>query len=191
LQEHELVKNIQAGDIHAFKVLFEKYHSNVLNLCMKLVGNRDEAEDLCQDIFIKIYQSIDNFELKAKLSTWMYRIAVNVCLNHQRRKKRVQFLRLDHRDVEQGADVFDMVVNPPDEQPDVSLEQKEKEKIIWDAIHSLPESQRVVLILQRYEELSCEQMAQVLQASVSSVQSRLFRAKENLAKKLLPYLDKM
>ncbi|MFZ5517478.1 MAG: RNA polymerase sigma factor [Candidatus Zhuqueibacterota bacterium] len=191
MQEHELVKNIQAGDIRAFKMLFENYHSNVFNLCLKLVGNRVEAEDLCQDIFIKIYQSIDNFEFKAKLSTWIYRIAVNVCLNHQRSKKRVQFLRLDHRGSERCTDVFDLLVNPPGEQPDVSLEQKEKEKIVWDAIHSLPESQRLVLILQRYEGLSCEQMAQVLRSSVSSVQSRLFRAKENLAKKLLPYLDKI
>ncbi len=191
MQERELVKKIKAGDIQAFKQLFENHQSEVLNLCLKLVGNRTEAEDVCQEVFLKVYQSIDSFEHKAKISTWIYRIAVNLCLNFNRKKKQMRFLRLDDKETENFSGIFELLMNPAGEQPDFSLEQKEKEKIVWDAVNALPESQRMVLILQRYEGLSCEDIALVLESSVSSVQSKIFRAKENLSKKLLPYLDKI
>lgn len=191
LQERELVKKIKAGDIQAFKQLFENHQSDVLNLCLKLVGNRSEAEDVCQEVFLKVFQSIDSFEHKAKISTWIYRIAVNLCLNFNRKKKQMRFLRLDDKETEAYTDIYDLLMNPPGEQPDFSLEQKEKEKIVWDAVNALPESHRVVLVLQRYEGLSCEEIARVLESSVSSIQSKIYRAKENLSKKLLPYLDEI
>lgn len=189
MQEHELVNKIKAGDFHAFKNLFECYQLEVLNLCLKFVGNRVEAEDVCQEVFIKVYQSINSFEHKAKISTWIYRIAINLCLNHQRKKKQMRFLRLDDRETQSNSDINDLLMNPPGEQPDISLEQKEKEKIIWESVNSLPENQRVVLILQRYEGMSCEQIARVLKSSASSIQSRIYRAKENLYKKLRPFLE--
>lgn len=191
MQDRDLVEKIKDGDFQAFKNLFESHHPEVLNLCFKLIGNKVEAEDVCQEVFVKIYRSIHSFKYKSRLSTWIYRIAVNQCLNHQRKKKRVRFFQLDDKEEENRGELQEALINPMHDQPDISLEKKEREKIILDLVNSLPENQRVVMILQRYEGMTCEEIAQVLNASVSSVQSRIYRAKENLAKKIVPFLDKI
>ena len=95
MSERDLVEQLKSGDITAFKEFYEKYHEMVFNVCHKMAGNREDAEDLTQETFLKAYESIHSFRSRAKISTWLYRITVNLCLKHQRRKKIIRWLSFD------------------------------------------------------------------------------------------------
>ena len=187
VQEKELFEKIKSGDVHAFKLLFESYRNAVFNLCFRFENNREDAEDLCQEVFFKIFNSVHTFKHKSKPSTWIYRITVNLCLNFRRKHRKLNWFFLDDP-CEENTDVSKRLSIPAADQPDRALERKEREQIIQDAINSLPQNQRVALILQRYEDLSVKEIADILGTSVLSVQSRLARGKEKLCKKLLPHL---
>jgi len=191
VRDSELIEKIKTGDVHSFKVLFEKYQESIYNLCFRFVNSKEEAEDLCQDVFFKIYRVAQTFQHKSQLSTWIYRITVNFCLNHQRKRKRYNWLSLGNsEDQIKDASISNLHI-PLKEQPDQFVEIKEREKIVQNAINTLPKNQRMALILQRYEGMSIQEVAGVLDCSVSSIQSRLARAKENLAKKLFPIIDEL
>jgi len=191
VQDHELIEKIKAGDSHAFKKLFKHYNSLVINICYKLVGNKEEAEDLSQEVFFKVYKSAKSFKHRSKFSTWIYRIAVNLSLNHLRKIKQASWLSLDISSKQTDGETLDTLPAPSGDQPDVFLEQKEKEIIIWKMINLLPENQRVALILQRYEGMSCQEIADILECSIGTVQARLHRARENLHKPLSLYLKEI
>ncbi|NOZ60536.1 MAG: sigma-70 family RNA polymerase sigma factor [Calditrichaeota bacterium] len=185
MREQELLPKIATGDINAFKRLFEKYQTSVFNLCFRFAKNREEAEDLCQEVFLKIFQAAHTFRQQSRLSTWIYRITVNLCLNYNRQKNRYSWFSLQDLVKAKNSsehDIEDVTLTNPEE----NLEIFEREKIVQRAIQSLPKNQRIALVLQRYEELSVKEIAEILDCSESSVQSRLSRARENLAKKLLP-----
>jgi len=187
VKENELLEKIKSGDVHAFKILFQSYRDAVFNLCYRFANNKEDAEDLCQEVFFKIYNSISTFKHKSKLSTWIYRITVNLCLNFKRKHRKFNWFFLDDTS-EEKKDNSPCLTIPADDQPDRTLEQKEREKIVQDAINLLPNNQRVALLLQRYEGLSVQEIADVLGTSALSIQSRLARAKENLCKKILPQI---
>jgi len=191
VQDYELIKKIKAGDSHAFKELFENYKTLVINICYRLTGNKEEAEDLTQDVFLKVYKSAKSFKHHSKLSTWIYRIAVNLSLNHLRKKRQLRWLSPDNTSKQANEETLTTLPAPSGDQPDVFLEQKEKEIIIWKMINLLPENQRVALILQRYEGMSCQEIADILECSVGSVQARMHRAKENLQEKLFLYFKEI
>lgn len=181
--ELELIKKLQAEDPLAFKELFRTYGDLVFNVCFRMLGNQLTAEDITQDVFLKVYKSIKQFRCESKLSTWLYRITINLCLNYRRRKKIEQLLSLDF--------VF---MNPDEEnngladtskyEPDVILENQEIERIVLKAINSLPKQQCIALTLQFYEGLPYQEIADIMNCSVASVESRIFRAKQNLHKQL-------
>lgn len=159
----------------------------VFNICYRMTGNRQEGEDLTQEVFLNAYKSISRFRSESKLSTWLYRITINHCLNHQSRKKRQRWLSLDFisdSETEQNPFYSDHANN----RPDAVLEQKETKLIIQNSINSLPRQQRIAIILHRYEGCTYQEIANVMQCSVASVESRIFRAKQHLYHKLRPYL---
>ncbi len=183
-EDIDLMLRLKAGDQAAFRTLVERHKLTVLNLCLRFTGNRDDAEDLSQDVFIRVYQAAPRYEIKAAFTTWLYRITVNVCLNHQRRKKILNFFSLNQRHTAAAtADHhWPELVQP--QRPDTDLEQKELQQLVQSAIESLPENQKAVLILHRYQNLSYQEIATVLQTTVSAVESRLHRARVNLKKQL-------
>lgn len=184
MQEKEFITKIVAGDHSAFKELFDTYKIEIFNVCFRMLGNQQEAEDLTQDVFFQVYKSIKQFRSESKLSFWLYRIAINFCLNHQKKKKRAQWFSLDVLFESSPENTKDTPVSP-NNRPDVLLEKSEKERMVQQAINSLPKQQRVAVILHRYQGLSYQEIAEVMACSVSSVESRLHRAKVSLAKKLL------
>jgi RNA polymerase sigma-70 factor, ECF subfamily len=186
VQEKELFEKIKSGDVHAFKLLFESYRKAVFNLCFRFTNNREDAEDLCQEVFFKIFNSVHTFKYKSKPSTWIYRITVNLCLNFRRKHRKLHWFFLDDP-CEENNNISKRISIPAADQPDRELELKEREKIVQEAINSLPQNQCAALILQRYEGMPVKEIADVLGTSVLSVQSRLARGKENLCKKLLPH----
>ncbi len=185
-EDTTLMLRTKAGDQAAFKELVEKHKLSLLNLCLRFTGNKPDAEDLSQDVFIRIFQAASRYEAKAAFTTWMYRIAVNVCLNYQRKKKLLTFFSIDsNNDSEENHQkkIPDIISS---ERPDTEFEKMERAQFIQEAIQSLPENQRTVVILYRYQNLSYQEIADALETSISAVESRLFRAKINLKKKLSP-----
>lgn len=180
----ELVERAQAGDRAAFEQLYHQHSAMVYNLCFRMVGNRQEAEDITQDVFLQAFRAIKRFRTESKVSSWLYRIAVNRCLNHERREKLARWVSLDGvlRHPEDGSAAL---TSPSHARPDRILERAETERMVNEAINSLPKRQRVAVLLRRYEGLSYQEVAGVMRCSVSSVQSLLHRAKVTLAQDLL------
>jgi RNA polymerase sigma-70 factor (ECF subfamily) len=188
MNDEELIQRIIDKDHLAFKLLVDQYQHLVLNTCYNLLGNRQDAEDAAQEVFFQVYKSAQKFRQEAKLSTWLYRIAVNRSLNSIRDNKRFGWLKSLSSLLEgERQEVADVPASDSD-RPDVALEKKERNVIVQKAVDSLPEKQRTVFVLHKYEGLSYQEIAEISKHSLSSVESLIHRAKLNLQKKLLGYL---
>jgi len=185
LNELELIQQLRQGDEGAFKSLVANYQDLVYNTALGIVQNSEDAEDVAQEVFIQVYRSIDQFKGDARLSTWIYRITTTKALDHirsRKRKKRFAFI----------TSLFgpndELVHEPVDFQhPGVTLDRKEQAALLFKMIDQLPENQKVAFTLHKTEELSYQEIADVMQLSVSAVESLLFRARQNLRKLLEKY----
>ena len=173
---------LKRGDRNAFDDLMRKYYPRILNFAHRLVGNRQLAEDLTQDTFMKVYKSAARYRPRSKFQTWLYTIAKNTCLNELRRK-REQFVSLDEPLDARVADLKKELPHPGAD-PAVEFLQKEKEQQVRAAVNDLPENQRIAVILKRYENFSYAQIAATLNVTDKAVKSLLSRAKVNLKNKL-------
>jgi len=174
---------IAKGDDNAFEILVNRHQTSVLNLIYRFIGDRTQAKDLSQEVFLRVWQAAKGYEPKAKFTTWIYRITTNLCFNElksSRRKKWFQFFRFGE-DQEKTAE--ERLVDPAPSPEDLLL-SREQGRLISDALQSLPENQRMALILKRYDDLSYEEIARILGCSVSAVESLLVRAKRTLQEKL-------
>lgn len=166
--EDLLIKEIQQGSEDAFRELVENYKDMVYNTCYGFLQNKQDADDVAQEVFIKVYTNISSFKYQSKLSTWIYRIAVNLSLNQLKSRKKQ---KLSTEDIETLKNQNDS---------DENVIQEAREKILYAAINELPESQKKVIILSKMEKLSYKEITEVLDISLSSVESLIFRAKQNL-----------
>lgn len=190
LSDEKLMLQVKQGSQESFRELVERHKISVLNLCLRFTKHKEDAEDLAQDVFLRIYQAAPRYVETAAFTTYLYRVTMNVCLNYQRRKKILKFFSLDKNPNNGSADSMQNYLPEIShhEKPDIEIERMETSKIVQEAIDSLPESQKVAVILFRYANLSYQEIAEVLDTSVSAVESRLHRAKLNLKKKLKPYI---
>ncbi|MFX0077038.1 MAG: RNA polymerase sigma factor [Candidatus Hermodarchaeota archaeon] len=180
-QDLKLVKGVIRGDEPSFEELVKKYQHSVLNTIYRYIGDYNEAEDIAQDVFIKVWRKIKDFKGKSKFSTWLYRIVVNQCLDY-RRKKKEEVISLD-KSLEEGIVPESLTI-------ELDFEQKRKIEILKKAIEEIPSNQRIALILSKFEAKSYQEIAQIMEISISSVASLIFRAKENLKSKLFPLREK-
>jgi len=180
MDDTERMLRIKEGDEQAFRQIVESYWKPILNLCFHYVGNQEDAEEVAQDVFIRLHKAAESYEPRAKLSTFLYRIAVNLSLNRIRDRKRKRLISLD--DLLKNRAKHSMISEADD--PDSLLGQKEKQQAIQKAVAALPSSQRTAVLLKRFQGLSYEEIAEVMNCSVSAVEARLHRAKQNLMKKL-------
>jgi RNA polymerase sigma factor (sigma-70 family) len=185
VNEHDFINELRGGNRGAFKELFDRFSALVYNVSYRMLQNKQDAEDVSQEVLFQAFKSVKHFRGESQLSTWFYRMAVNRSLNHQRKRKLERWLSLTFDANEDGADNSGFL-GVTEEGPDDVMEKKDTERIVQEAINSLPNRQRTALLLNRYEDLSYEEIAKVMGVSVASVESRLHRAKQNLAKKLLP-----
>lgn len=189
MSETELVAFLKAGERAACVELLRLNGSIVFNTVLVLLQNREDAEDVTQEVFVKVFQSIHNFNEDAKLTTWIYRIAVTTALEHlrkQKSKKRIGFFQQLFTD-ESTAPIIDI---PDFNHPGVRLENKERSKILFAAIDRLPENQKTAFVLSKLEELSYSEIAEIMQLSVPAIESLLFRAKQKLKNLLSDYYIK-
>jgi RNA polymerase sigma-70 factor (ECF subfamily) len=173
----EALAKVAAGDADAFAILVESHQERLLRLCERLLGDAEEARDAAQDVFLKAYRKAADARPQGQVYTWLYRIAVNHCLNKLRRRKLVRFLRWEDPE-ERDLPAFD----PPDgaADPAATLEARRRWQATRQAIARLPENQRTVLVLVRFEGMSYKQAAEVLGITEGAVESRLVRAMRRL-----------
>ena len=185
MDEHELVGLLKQKDRQAFKLVVEKWQDMVFNTSLSIVQNFEDAEDLSQEVFIKVFESISSFKEDAKFSTWLYRITVSRCLDHLRSKKskkRFAFLKSLYGDDNRT------IVDPPDFfHPGVKMENKENAARLFKALDHLPDTQKVAFVLNKIEGLRYDEVAEVLELSSSAVDGLLQRAKKNLQSELINY----
>jgi len=187
MSDSELTDRIRNHDQQAFKMVFDKYQIKVFNTCMGFLHNKNDAEDITQEVFIEIYKSINKFRKDSKLSTWIYRIAVNKSLNFIRDNKKSNWLK-SIETLFPGAKNPEIAIKDNiNDDPGKTIENKERAVMLHKAIGSLPKNQKIAFTMNKYEDLSYKQIAEVMGLSLSSVESLIHRAKINLQKKLLNY----
>lgn len=169
-----------------FRNLVAEHQEMVINTCYRFVFNREDAEDLAQEVFIEVFRSLDGFREEAKLSTWIYRIAVTKSLDHLRRMKRIKRFSSLKRII--GVeDPAEQIAAPSTDNPAEVLTGSERGRILQDAIGKLPDSQKTAFLLSKQEGYSNQEIADILKTSVSAVESLVHRAKKNLHDKLYAY----
>ena len=177
------------SDPNNFNELVLNYQDRVLNVIFRFLNNKEDAEDVAQEVFIEVYRSIGHFKEEALLSTWIYRIAVNKSLDvirKKKRKKRFAYIM----NLFSSPDDKKEVQLPAPHNPQSDLEQKERIQILNRTIDSLPENQKVAITLSKYEGFSNKEISEIMDTSVSAVESLIHRAKENLRKKLYLFYEK-
>ncbi len=189
VDEAILIERVKKGDQQAFEDLVSRYENKVYRLAIKLTRNETLAEEVLQEVFLKIYEKIDTFRGESALSSWIYRIAANACFAKLNLEKRHQ-----HADLEETLPQAEMALlermDTIQELPDRPLLTDEALGVISRAIERLPEDFRVVLTLRDVEGLSNEEVARILDLSVPAVKSRLHRARLLLRKRLAGYFDR-
>ncbi len=172
-----------------FKKLVSEYQEMVINTCYRFVFNREDAEDLAQEVFVEVYRSLQQFRAESKLSTWIYRIAVTKSLDHLRRMKRIKRFGSLKRII--GVhDPVSEIAAPSGENPEKTLEENERSSILLNALGSLPDNQKAAFLLSKQEGYSNQEIADILKTSVSAVESLVHRAKKNLHDRLYAYYKK-
>ena len=184
-----LMLRVKQGDPVAFAELVDKYKQPVMNVAYRMLRDPTEAEDLSQAVFVQVYKSAHRYQVSSKFSTWLFTIARNLCLNEIRRRARhrADSMEAPHPDQEdQPLHQFEdtQTASPPERLLHVELEVK-----IEQALAELPETQRLAIVLCRQEELSYEEIAEVLGCSLSATKSLIHRGRETLKQKLKPYLQ--
>ena len=184
-----------ADGLPSFEELYERYGTRVLNLIHRMTGNEEVARDLAQDVWLRVHGHLDRFEARADIFTWIYRIAVNLTLNHLKREKRRRWIDLLDQSVGEvlSEESEDLVMPSPAKagRQDRAVENDERAEALWEAVQSLDPKYRVPIVLFHYEDQSYQQIADTMGLSMVAVQARIFRGRKQLAKILGPLLDQL
>lgn len=184
-EDVRLMGLVSAGDAVAFEQLVERHQRLVIGTVGRMLGNNSDAEDIAQQVFVRVWKSAKRYVPRAKFTTWLLKITRNLVFNELRRRSRHPQIPLQAESEEEERPIRDEHAVAPD----ASLLEQELQKAIDAAIANLPETQRLAVILRRYEELSYEEIAETLDQSVSAVKSLLFRARTELRESLSRYLS--
>lgn len=184
MSDQELIEGLLSRDKLVIAQLVSKYHKQVIKTAYYFLKSMDDAEDLAQDVCIEILESAGKFKGDSTFSTWIYRITVNKSLNFIRKRKRSQLMENIENLFRKSTNSNQLGITEPSGN-DKGIEDKEREALIHEAVHRLPENQKTAFILSKYDELSYKQITEVMDVSIASVESLLQRAKQNLQKSLV------
>lgn len=187
-EDFRFIRLAISGEQKAYENLMKRYQPQIYHLMLKMVHSADEAQDLVQEAFMKAFASLPHFNYEYAFSTWLYKIASNNCIDHLRKKK-LQMFSIDapvsHQDDTYHYEIPDLTYYP-----DREILQKERSELIRSAIDELPENYRTVIQLRHTEELSYEEISEILKIPIGTVKARLFRAREMLNKWLKGKIEK-
>jgi len=185
-EDVRLMRLVSGGDVTALEQLIERHQALVAGTVARMLGSNSDVEDIAQQVFIRVWKSAGRYVARAKFTTWLLKITRNLVFNEMRRAKRHPHLPVQ---IEPEADEIPLK-DEATATPDARLLQAELQAAIEKAITLLPETQRMAIVLRRYEELSYEEIADVLDLSVPAVKSLLFRARTELRERLKDYLGR-
>jgi RNA polymerase sigma-70 factor (ECF subfamily) len=180
LTEQELIQRLKVGDEAAFRELVDIHKDRVYNTALGIVQNAEDAEDVAQEVFIQVYRAIHNFKGESKLSTWLYRIATTRALDVLRSRKSKKRFGVLQRLFGEGTEPAYEI--PDFHHPGVALDQKENAARLFKALNQLPDNQKTAFTLHKMEDLSYQEISEVMKTSVAAVESLMHRAKQNLRK---------
>ncbi len=187
MDQPELITQLQLGNESAFTKLVDEYQDMVYNTALGIVQQADDADDITQEVFIQIYQSVSSFKGDSKFSTWLYRITVSKALDHEKKKKRkkrfgfVQSLFGDNGEEQ----IYPVEFN----HPGVQMEKKERANELFNALKQIPDKQRIAFTLHKLEGQSYQEVAEIMNTTLYAVESLMSRAKANLRTALKTYYD--
>jgi RNA polymerase sigma-70 factor (ECF subfamily) len=173
-----LIQRCLQGDQHAWDLIVRQYWRKVFNVAYKFVGKHDEAEDLTQDIFLKIFKSLDTFDRRANFQTWLISVSRNLCIDHYRS------VRKERETIDRGVDASDLAPAAPEPGPIAALEQRDRVVLLRQAMAALPETLRTAVLLRDIQELSYQEIADKLRLPEGTVKSRINRGRTELAKQI-------
>jgi RNA polymerase sigma-70 factor (ECF subfamily) len=189
VSDEELVRAYLEGDAAAFEELVSRYENTIMNMAYRLLGNRSDASDVCQEVFVLLLRKFGSFRGEAKFSTWLYRVSLNACHDYARRLKR-------HISLSESAseDLPEMEQRLPDssvEMPEISVERAEVQATVQEGIARLPYKFKEVIYLHDLKGYNYKEVAEILDISLGTVKSRLNRARNRLAKELQDYREQL
>jgi RNA polymerase sigma-70 factor (ECF subfamily) len=187
LNESELISLLKKKDREAFKVVVDTWQNMVYNTALGILQNEEDAEDIAQEVFIQVFESVSSFKQESKFSTWLYRITISKAMDHIRRKKRKK--RFAFIQSLYGKNDGVMIEPPEFFHPGVSMENKENANALFKAVEKLPTNQKTAFVLSRLEGLSYQQISEVMEVSNSAVDALLQRARKNLQLTLKEYYE--
>ncbi len=164
-----------------FQQIYDEYKNSVFNLALQYVGNIQDAEEITQDVFVKIYEKLNQFRNDSNIKTWIYRITVNHSIDFLRAKKRQKRTFWSIFSLNDENTTFEI---PHFNHPGIEMEHKEELEFVFKCLNQLPENQKTVIILLKIEELSQKEVAEIMKISVKAVESLFQRGKKNLEKLL-------
>lgn len=190
MEHDKLIEDLKRGDPKALESLFSIYKDKVFNTALSYLQNIQDAEELTQDVFIEVFNSADKFKGDSALATWIYRITINKSLDkikYQKRRKRFAVITSIFK-----PDSAELAIDTPDFiHPGTEIELKERSQILFNAVNQLPGNQKTAFILSKLESLSQKEISEIMNISVSSVESLMFRAKQNLKSMLSRKYDEL
>jgi RNA polymerase sigma-70 factor (ECF subfamily) len=183
MEETRLIEQSKQGDEEAFAILVKNYKTKVFNLAYSFTRNRETADDLTQEVFIKVYYALEKFRFKSKFGTWLYRIAVNHIKDHLRKHGKERHISIDALSREPSLSENEI------QKKERVQETVDRKKLLYHALRSLPEKHQIILTLRDIQGHSYEDIAGILKLSPGTVDSRLHRARKMLRKKIAPFFS--
>ena len=184
--EKRLIKKAQKGDVDAFQQIITEYQAIVYNISYRYAGNFHDASDMAQEVFLKMFRSINTFRFQSKFSTWIYRVATNTCLDLvKKQKKSAPTVSIDDRFEDEEGSAFGSEIADSRYSPEDRTEEAETRDVVNRAIGRLPDDYKTAVILRDIRGLSYDEIAEITDCSVGTVKSRISRARKNLREILL------
>jgi len=183
MDEKAIIERCQNGDVAAFEELIAEYQKKVINSAYAMLGNREDAYDMAQEIFLKVFGNISKFNRQSSFSTWLYRVTRNMCLDEIRRRKR-RDSRVVNITGEKDEEIYDLQIADTAKGPEEIAEQDAVVQQVRGAINELSEDYKTAMILREIQELDYQQIADVLECSIGTVKSRISRGRKMLREKL-------
>lgn len=188
-EDAALMLSFQAGDDDAFGALVRRYQGRLVSLAMRYLGSLADAEDLAQEVFLRVYRARESYQPSARFSTWVYRITVNASLNHIRGRKVRRGISAEMPSTGPDGEGRPEFADESAPSPPAELEKGELTRVVREIVEGLPDRQRIAILLNKYEGLLYEDTAAAMELSIPAVKSLLTRARVNVKERILPYLE--